>query len=204
MVARGVERLTGRANIKSAWLKFVGPKDVIRNQVYSGPGPNSGTRPAVVEAVVQSYPGGQHSGHQRHRLGHAFNPSGWCSRTWPSATTSGGLYGVGYDPNVYDNETPGTLSAGDLEFDRDRATTGRKSYVSKLLTGSVTKIINIAPLLNHNLAGVCGNLYGLAMGSVDNTLRFMPNSSLPRRPLPEIYNMTNLSDHVVLNITDAL
>ena len=36
----------------------------------------------------------------------------------------------------------------------------------------MTKIINVTPLLNHNLAGVSGILYGLAIGSVDNTLRF--------------------------------
>ena len=66
----------------------------------------------------------------------------------------------------------GTLVAGDLDFDRNGKTTGRNSYVSKLLTRTITKIINVSPLLNHNLAGVCGNLYTLAMGSVDNTLRF--------------------------------
>jgi hypothetical protein len=199
--------LTGKSDVKSAWLKFVGPKDVIGIKVYSGPGANSGTRPAVVEAVVRGL------------LEAGIPPTNII--VWDTHLTRvrlefsdlaerynirlAGSADAGYDPNVfYDNETPGNLSAGDLEFDRDRATTGRKSYVSKLLTGSVTKIINISPLLNHNLAGVCGNLYGLAMGSVDNTLRFMPDSRLLARAVPEIYNMTNLSDHVVLNITDAL
>ena len=36
----------------------------------------------------------------------------------------------------------------------------------------ITKIINVTPLLNHNLAGVSGNLYSLAIGSVDNVVRF--------------------------------
>ena len=94
--------------------------------------------------------------------------------------------------------------AGDLEFDRYGKTTGRNSYVSKLLTKTITKIISVAPLLNHNLAGVCGNLYSVAMGSVDNTIRFESSAKRLATAVPEIYANRALSDHVVLNITDAL
>ncbi|HUD84693.1 MAG TPA: DUF362 domain-containing protein [Candidatus Saccharimonadales bacterium] len=208
MVNRGIEKLTGKGDVKSAWQTFVAPKDVIGLKVYSGPGANSGTRPAVVEAVVQG-------------LLEAGIPAThiivWDRRlvdlrlagfSYLAGRYNIGLAGsadAGYDEKVfYDNELPGTLIAGDLDFDRTGATSGRKSYVSKLLTGSITKIINIAPLLNHNLAGVCGNLYSLAMGSVDNTDRFLPNGERLARAVPEIYALTNLSDHVVLSITDAL
>src|SRR6266567_843960 len=81
---------------------------------------------------------------------------------------------------------------------------GRKSFVSKLVSRELTKIINITPLLNHNLAGVSGNLYSLAIGSVDNILRFETDADRLATAIPEIYALTNLSDHVVLNITDAL
>ena len=104
----------------------------------------------------------------------------------------------------YDNPILGNLVAGDLDFDRNGKTTGRNSYVSKLLTKTVTKIINITPLLNHNDAGVCGDLYSLAMGSVDNTLRFEASPERLATAVPEIYAKKELSDHVVLNITDAL
>jgi hypothetical protein len=81
---------------------------------------------------------------------------------------------------------------------------GRKSFVSKLLTRKVTKIINVNPLLNHNLAGVCGNLYSLAISGIDNALRFESDPGRLATAVPEIYALTNLSDHVVLNIVDAL
>ena len=61
-----------------------------------------------------------------------------------------------------------------------------------LLTQSITKIINIAPLLNHNMAGVCGNLYSLAMGSVDNTIRFKFSPDRLATAVPEIYAMASL------------
>src|SRR5260370_17459210 len=42
------------------------------------------------------------------------------------------------------------------------------------------------------------------MGSVDNTVRFEKEAGNLAQAVPEIYALTNLSDHVVLNITDAL
>jgi hypothetical protein len=59
-------------------------------------------------------------------------------------------------------------------------------------------------LLNHNLAGVSGNLYSLASGSVDNFARFESDPGRLAIAVPEIYALPELSDHVVLNIVDAL
>jgi hypothetical protein len=68
----------------------------------------------------------------------------------------------------------------------------------------MTKIINLTPLLNHNLAGVSGNLYGLAVGSVDNTLRFEADPTRLAKSVPEIYALASVGDKVVLSLTDAL
>jgi len=112
---------------------------------------------------------------------------------------------AGYDENVYyDMPLPSTLIWGDLEFGKKGGSIGRKSFVTKLLTQEISKIINITPLLNHDVAGVTGNLYSLAMGSVDNTIRFEKEAEHLAQAVPEIYALTNLSDHVALNITDAL
>src|SRR5205085_3718758 len=81
---------------------------------------------------------------------------------------------------------------------------GRKSFVTQLLTTNVTKIINVSPLLNHNSAGVCGNLYSLALGSVDNTMRFEGDAAKLAEAVPEIYALAAIGDHVALNIVDAL
>jgi len=76
--------------------------------------------------------------------------------------------------------------------------------VSRLVTGQMTKIINITPLLNHNLVGVSGNLWGLALGNVDNTLRFETDADRLATAVPEIVALPQLGDRVVLNIVDAL
>jgi len=76
--------------------------------------------------------------------------------------------------------------------------------VSKLVTQQMTKIINVTPLLNHNFAGVSGNLWGLALGSVDNTIRFENDAERLATGVPEIIALPTLGDRVVLNIVDAL
>jgi hypothetical protein len=91
-----------------------------------------------------------------------------------------------------------------LEFGKKGEGVGRKSFVSMLVSRQITKIISIAPLLNQENAGVCGHLYGLAMGSVDNTRRFADDPGRLAVAVPEIYALPVLGDRVVLNITDAL
>ncbi len=208
MMDRGILQLSGKTNLADAWRAFVSPQDVIGLKVLSAPGPNSGTRPAVAAAVIEGL------------LAAGIPPKNIV--LWDRQLTDLRLAGyeelaqhyqirlaatatVGWDEAVYyDNAVLGNLVWGDLEFGRGENKTSRRSHVSKLLTHDLTKIINLSPLLNHNLVGVNGNLYNLAMGSVDNTIRFDTQPERLATAVPEIYAMTNLSDHVVLNITDAL
>ncbi len=112
---------------------------------------------------------------------------------------------AGYDETTsYDSPLLGQPVWGDLEFQRKGAGVGRRSFVSNLVTREITKIINITPLLNHNTAGVCGNLYSLALGSVDNIIRFESDSARLASAVPEIFALPVLGDRVVLNIVDAL
>ncbi len=208
MVRRGMLRWTGKADLKAAWLSVVSPKDVVGLKVYSGPGANSGTRPAVVEAVVQGLlqaglPSSNIVVWDKRLLD--LRLAGYTNLAERYHIRLAGSSDAGYDEKVfYDNPILGTLVAGDLEFDLRGATSGRKSYVSKLVTSGLTKIISIAPLLNHNLAGLCGHLYSPSLGSVDNTMRFELTTSRLAQAVPEIYALPALGDHVALNITDAL
>src|SRR5438309_830875 len=53
MVERGITRVTGKSTPRDAWLSLVSTQDVVGIKVFSLPGPNSGTRPAVAAAVAQ-------------------------------------------------------------------------------------------------------------------------------------------------------
>jgi hypothetical protein len=208
MLRSGMLQWTGKADLKSAWLSVVSPKDVVGLKVFSHPGASSGTRPAVVEAVVQ---GLLLAGVRPtniivwDKLLLDLRLAGYTDLATRYDIRLAGSLDSGFDESVrYTNSLLGTLIAGDLEFDLRGTTSGRYSYVSKLVTSNMTKIISIAPLLNHNLAGVCGHLYSPSMGSVDNTGRFEIAASRLAVAVPEIYAMRAVGDKVVLNITDAL
>ncbi|MEO7299472.1 MAG: DUF362 domain-containing protein [Verrucomicrobiota bacterium] len=203
----GFAQFSGKTNLTEAWQKLVSTNDVIGIKVYSAPGPTSGTRPSVVAATVESL------------LKAGISPqkiiiwdkelidlrlAGFDELTTRYKIGLAASSSAGYDEKTfYENPLIGHLIWGDTEFQKKGNDLGRKSFVTKLLSQEITKVITISPLLNHNTAGTAGNLYSLGLGSVDNTHRFEPASRLAAA-LPEIYALRSLSDKVVLNITDAL
>jgi len=208
MVNRALLKLTGKEDVIQAWRSLVATQDVVGLKVYCAPGPTSGTRPAAVSAVLRGLLAAGLPPHNiviwdKHLAD--LRAAGFDELAQRYDVRVAGSAESGYDERAfYDKELLGELGYGDLDFDKHGAKTGRKSYVSKLLTGDITKIITITPLLNHNLAGVTGNLYSLATGSVDNIGRFESQAARLAEAVPEIYALPALSDHVALSITDAL
>jgi len=208
MVDRGITALTGKTKVADAWLSLVSTNDTIGIKVFSEPGPNSGTRPAVVAAVIEGLrEAGLPAGHitiwDKHRTD--LRLAGYYDLAKQLGVRVAGSAESGYDEKVfYDTPLLGNLVWGDFEFGKKGEGIGRKSFVSKLVTTQMTKIINITPMMNNNEAGVFGNLFSLAIGSVDNTVRFESDHDRLATAIPEIYALPALSDHVVLNITDAL
>jgi hypothetical protein len=208
MVARGITNLTGKVSSIEAWQSLVATQDTVGIKVFSEPGANSGTRPAVVAAVISGLlsagvPAKQIIIWDKHQTD--LRLAGYFELAKRLGVRVAGSAEAGYDENVF-YETPllGNLLWGDLEFGKKGDGLGRKSFVSKLVTQQMTKIINITPMLNHNTAGVSGNLYSLALGSVDNTIRFESDADRLANAVPEIVALPALGDRVVLNIVDAL
>ncbi len=213
MVNRAITNLTGKATVPAAWGSVVSTQDVVGIKIVSAPGANSGTRPAVVMAVVE---GLLASGlPPRHiviwdKQLSDLKEAGFSDLAKKYGIRLAGSAQAGWDEGhdekskPYDTPLLGNLVAGDLEFLKKGDGVGRKSFLSKLVTGDITKIINITPLLNHNEAGVCGNLYSLAMGSVDNSARFESDPNRLATAVPDICNLPALADRIALNIVDAL
>lgn len=207
LVDRGLLQFSRKTNVASAWKNLFSTNDVIGIKVYSAPGANSGTRPSVVAAVVEGL------------LAAGISPKKII--VWDKEMVDLRLAGfvalaeryhikvaassaAGYDEKeFYDTPLIGNLVWGDSEFGKKEPSTGRKSFVTRLVTKEITKIISIVPLLNHNLSGITGHFCSLALGSVDNTQRFEQGERMATA-LPEIYALPSLGDKVVLNITDAL
>jgi hypothetical protein len=210
MMDCGLTSLTRQPTVTAAWHSLVATQDVIGIKVCSQAGLLSGTRPAVVAALVRSL------------LAAGLPPEHlliWDKHAVDLQTAGfyelGGQLGVrvaacdqeGYDEKSFyapDTAVIGNLIWGDLEFGQKGPGIGRKSYVAKIVSRQITKIISVAPLLNLEACGVNGHLYSLSLGSVDNTLRFESSPERMAEAVPEIYALPVLGDRVVLNITDAL
>jgi hypothetical protein len=208
LVDRAITNLTAKTNVTAAWTSLVTTQDIVGIKVFSTPGPNSGTRPAVVAAVVQDLlaagiPATNIIVWDRRVID--LRLAGFFDLQERFGIRVMGSVEAGYDDKTfYETALLGNLSWTDLEYGKKGPGIGRKSYVSKLVSKDMTKIINITPLMHHNLAGVSGNLYSLALGSVDNTGRFETDADNLARCVPEIYALPILGDRVVLNIVDAL
>ncbi|MDB6054156.1 MAG: hypothetical protein JWN25_1679 [Verrucomicrobiales bacterium] len=208
MVAKAMIQITGEQTVSNAWRSMVKEKDVVGLKVYSAPGPDSGTRPAVVAAVVSQL---LNAGIRPEniivwdRRLSDLRRAGYGALQTQYKIRLAGAVDEGFDPSTfYENSILGNLVSGDLEFGSKGEGVGRKSYVSKLVSTTLTKIINIPSLLNHNEAGITGNLYSLAFGSIDNLIRFESPAERMSSAIPEIYALQAVGDKVILNIMDSL
>jgi hypothetical protein len=207
MVQSGIATFTGKKDEKSGWLSLVSTNDKVGIKVYSLPGA-SGTRIAVVEAVIKGLleaglPPKNIIVWDR-RLSD-LRQAGYFELAEKYRVQVAGALEAGYDAkHFYETALLGKLVYGDLEFGKNADDVGRRSFVSTLVTSNMTKIISIVPLLNNNLTGAVGNLHSLALGSVDNVLRFEADPDRLGSAIPEIYALEPILDHVVLNIVDAL
>lgn len=210
MVNRGIIDFTGKAGVSAAWRHLVSTNDVVGIKIFSGGGEISGTRPATVAAVVHGLlDAGVPDNHIIiwDKRADDLRAAGFFELGKELGVRVAGGVESGYDPtNFYLPDSPviGTLLYGDLEFGQKGPGIGRKSFVSKIVSREITKTISIAPLLNDNDVGVCGQLYSVAIGSVDNTFRFEGDAGRLAVAVPEIYALPSVGDKVVLNITDAL
>lgn len=210
MVSAGVTQLTAKSTPAEAWRSVAASNDIVGIKVFSTPGPDAGTRPSVVAAVIEGLieakvPATNIIIWDRQRAD--LRKAGFFELAERYGVAVEGSANLGFDEEVfYLPERPilGQLVYGDVEFGRKGEGLGRKSFVTRLLTKRVTKIITVTPLLNHNAAGVNGNLYSLAQGSVDNFIRFENDLLRLSTAVPEIFALPAITDKVALNITDAL
>ncbi|MGA2246741.1 MAG: hypothetical protein ABSH48_17250 [Verrucomicrobiota bacterium] len=209
---RGLTYFTAQTSVTAAWRTLVSTNDTVGIKVFSTPGPVAGTRPAVVAAIVRGLlTAGLPADHiiiwDRHLA--ELRLAGFTDLGARLGVRVEGATEEGYDTNSFylpDSPIVGQLLWGDLEFGRTNKdfTVGKKSFVSKLVSRQITRIISVAPLINQNSAGICGHFFSLALGSVDNTRRFEGSPDRLAVALPEIDALPLIGDRVVLHVTDAL
>lgn len=217
MVAKGMLTLTGSANLKDAWLKFVSPKERIGLKVNPVAGPQLSTSVEVTLAIVnqleeagvprsniiiwdrreeqlfeagfnnENFPGIKIIGTERPENGSMYDESGKLHSLKMIDTT---WYYWADCENKYDSATIPYM-----------VNEGKYSYFTKIVTEMVDKIINV-PILKNAGSSVTLCLKNLAYGSVTNTGRL--HRQLWAETCAEVNAFPPLRDKVVLNIVDGI
>lgn len=203
MVARGMTTLTGDANAKDAWARFFDKSDVVAIKVNPSGTPFTTTQIALLREVIRSLSSvgvastriivyDRNSNQLEVNGYHALVPPGvrviGLDQEWRA---NGETHG-GYDREVF----------CEMDCFGERET---RSYLGKIISTEVTKIVNLPVMKEHNASGVTGCLKNLAYGSYNNVARtHIPPKTFTSPIIAVMCASPLVRSKAVLNIMDGL
>ena len=216
-VEKGLLELSGEKDVRSAWLQFVSPSDVVGIKVNPIGGKLLSTKPEVVEVIID---GLLQAGVPKKNIViwdrrlFQLEEAGFTAGRFPGIEILGtemrGPNGEFYDDkgelwskDNIDREAP--FYFADVEGKYDEKTLpymingGKESYFTKILTRRCTKVINV-PILKNAGPTVTLCLKNLSYGALSNTSRL---HRLWMKSVAEPCAFPALRDKVVLNIVDG-
>jgi uncharacterized protein (DUF362 family) len=209
MVSVGIKTLAGRSDELSAWRQFVSSNDVVGIKIDTLGGPIQATRREVVEAIAHGlhaagvpssnvYVWDRDSGRMRAA---GYLKVGWRG-LWREVSVVGD---TGWDEKeTYEGPLVGALIWGDLLFGKEEVGISTVSHLPKILTRTITKLINVPVLHDHDACGIAGCLYNVSLGAVDNARRFEIEGQHGDPSIAEICALPAVRGKLVLNVMDAL
>lgn len=206
MVRAGLCALTGAATETEAWSALVAATDVVGIKVNTAAAPLQATRPAVVNALVDGLLAAgvastnivvwdlnainlRRAGFQsndRYQVRAVMGDSGWNADRY------------------HESDIVGKLIWGDLLYGQTEDAVSTRSHFPKLLTQTITKLINVPVLQDHETYGISGCLYNLTVGAVDNSRRFAYGVPPGLPDIPLIAAHAEIRDKTILHVMDAL
>jgi uncharacterized protein (DUF362 family) len=210
MVVAGIDTLTGEKDEATAWRHFVNSNDIVGIKINTQAGSLQSTRRAVVEAIAQGLRTAGVSAtnifvFDRDPL--QMRAAGYLKMGATNQMQEVSIIdGTGWEPIAYfQDNLAGKLIWGDLlfgqDFDQDLS---KRSHLPKLVTETITKLINVPVLQNQEACGLAGCLYNLSLGMVDNIRRFETGTQHGDPMIAEICNMPAVRGKLVLNVMDGL
>lgn len=218
MLKTCILNLSGKDNLKEAWLQFVGPDDIIGLKVNPIAGKLLSTSHAVTQSIVNQL---EEAGISRKNLviwdrrEADLKESGFTSENYPGIKIIGtefqdenGSY-INKEGKFYGEERidKSQYFFADIEGEYDAYTLpymingGKNSYFTKICTEMVTKIINV-PVIKNAGTSITTCMKNLSFGSITNTARL--HGSLWHDTCASVCAFPPLRDKLVLNIADGL
>src|SRR5579862_8551415 len=209
MVVVGIKAFTGESDEATAWRHFVSSQDVVGIKIDTQSGTLQSTRRPVVEAIAQGLIAAGVSATNIYVFDRdplSMRAAGYLRTGVTNLVREVSIIdGTGWDPNVYfQNNLTGRLIWGDLLFGKSDDQLSKRSHLPKLVTSTITKLINAPVLHDHDVCGLSGCLYNLSLGMVDNARRFEIMGQHGDPMIAEICAMPLLRGKAVLNVMDGL
>jgi len=217
-VEKGLLELSGEKDIRSAWLQFVSPSDIVGIKVNPIGEKLLSTKPEVAEVIID---GLLQAGVPKKNIViwdrrlFQLQEAGFTAERFPGIEILGtemrGPNGDFYDDkgelwskDNIDREAPFYFADVEGKYDKETlpymVNEGKESYFTKILTQRCTKVINV-PILKNAGPTVTLCLKNLSYGSLSNTSRL---HRLWMKSVAEPCAFPALRDKVVLNIVDGL
>jgi hypothetical protein len=211
MVRRGMMELTGADGWVDAWRVFFEPGDVVAIKVCPVGGRYLCSDALVLQEIIA---GLEAAGVRRadifvynryrretYEAGiHRWIPEGikltWASEAYNKIQQDMG----GYDPDVF---VELALAVPGQDWREERV---RRSYVARLLTRQVNKVVNLPVVKHHQASGVTIALKNLSHGFVNNVERSHPTYTLNATGtfIPAVVSRPDFREKVVLHIVDGV
>lgn len=215
MVDELVLAVTHQSNLASAWRTLVSPNDKVGIKISAAGGELFTTHRDVVNAIADGLAA---AGVPRQNIIVWDRSLGGIKEAGYTGNEGYQLRSItpreGYDPKVTVSAPYlGNLIWGDLDYVggkgetpllSDDTNTSSVSYVAKIVTKEVTKIINVPVFSNSERNGIAGCLYNMTIPNIDNYRRFGIPPDYGATSIPEIYSDPLIGGKVVLNIMDGL
>lgn len=165
MMEHGLKELTGERSLARAWKRFVTPADVVGIKINPSGAPACCSSPEIVREVIR---GLRQAGVRARNILIYDRYSDEIQAGSYHALLPVGIRVEGVERRAFD------LSGYDMNVYCQASFFGEwetRSYLVRLVSQKITKIVNIPTMKDHSAAGVTGCLKNLGYGSFNNVAR---------------------------------
>jgi uncharacterized protein (DUF362 family) len=199
MLNQGMTELTGESTPEAAWKKFIDPHDMVGIKVNSSGAPVCYSSPEIVREIIASL---RSIGVPAQnilvfdRYADEIEMASYQTLV-PAGTRLVGIEYGAFDVARYDLDV-----YCDADFFGESET---RSYLAKVVTQDITKIINIPTMKDHSASGVTGCLKNLGYGCFNNVARTHQQPYTFTEPfIGYLCSTEPLRSKAVLNIMDGM
>src|SRR5579884_1493315 len=165
MLEHGMQTLTGESSAQAAWERFFNPSDVVGIKINPSGAPACCSSPELVREIIR---GVESAGVPTRNILIYDRYSTEIQAGSYHALLPVGIRVIGLEHRARDVEAYDLNVYCEANFFGEWET---RSYLARVVTQQVTKIVNVPTLKDHSAAGVTGCLKNLGYGSFNNVAR---------------------------------